>query len=81
MSVRPESKHLEERAGDLLRLRGFDPPKASHEFEIFERVEPIIQHWLVGQPGNDAFGLNRMPTHVYPKDLDCAAVRDEEPCN
>ena len=58
--------------------RGLGSPQARDEFEIFERVELVVERGLVGQPRHDSLGLERPPARVDAEDFYLAAVRGQQ---
>jgi len=65
--VLPEAERLEQRLRAFRRAARLDAPKPCDEFEIFERVELVIELRLVRQPGDDPLGRNRLAARVDPK--------------
>ena len=45
-------------------------PQAGDEFEIFQRIELVVEHRLVRQPGDDALGRHRIAPGVDAEHLD-----------
>ncbi len=70
----PEAEAFEQTLGRALGRSGLDRPQSGDELEIFERVELVVEHRLVGQPGDDALGLDRILARVDAEDADVAAV-------
>ena len=76
--VLPEAERLEQRLRAFRRAARLDAPQPCDEFEIFERVELVIEQRLVRQPGDDPLGRDRLAARVDPKNVDFAAVGGQE---
>ena len=74
MAMSPEVEHFQQFARPSLRFMRIGTPEAGDKFEIFERVELVIEDRLVGQPGRDAFGGNRIASRIHAEDADAARI-------
>ena len=76
--VRREPEPADQVVGALLGHRRLDAPEAGDEFEIFERRELVVDHRLVGDPGHDPLGLDRIGERVDAEHRDRAGVGLEQ---
>ncbi len=79
MRVRRETETLDQRARVRLRPRRLDAPQPGHELEIFERRQLVVNRRLVGHPGDQPLGRDRIGQGVDAEDRDRARVRLEQP--
>ncbi len=77
--MRPKTETFEQVFRQPLGATRLDRPEAGDEFEIFERVELVVQHRLVGEPGDDSLGLDGETAGVDSEDLDVAFVGRQKP--
>ena len=56
-----------------------DAPQSGDKIEVLQRRQTVIDHRLVGQPGHDLLGANRIGQHVDAEHRDRAAIRFQEP--
>ena len=78
MRVRGEAEPFDQLGGAGLRLPRVDLPEAGDEFEIFVGGEPVIDHRLVGNPGDDRFGGQRVLAGVDAEHRDRPGFRLQE---
>ena len=82
-AVGPKAELGEQELAFFARNRRFDAPQARDEFQVFERIELVIEHRLVGQPGDDALGFDGIAPRVDAENSDFAGVppaKARRPC-
>ena len=72
--VRRKPEPVDQLVGARLGERRLDAPEAGDEFEIFERRQLVVDHRLVGHPGHDALGRDRIGERVDAEHRDRARV-------
>ena len=72
------SQSISSRGARFGRAR-LDAPEPGDEFEIFERRQLVVDHRLVGQPGGDLLGGDRIGERVDAVDADRAGVGPQQP--
>ena len=55
-----------------------DAPEPGDEFEIFERRQLVVDHRLVGDPGHDLLGRDRIGQRVDAEDRDRPRIRAQQ---
>ena len=70
--VRPQAERFQQFLGAALsRSLGRHAPQAGDEFQIFHRAQPVVEQRLVGQPGHDGFGRQRVGQHIAARTPRC----------
>ena len=78
-AMRPQAELGEQKLAFFARNSGFDAPQARDEFQVFERIELVIEHRLVGQPGDDALGFDWILARVDAENSDFSRIRRQKP--
>jgi hypothetical protein len=77
----PKVEPLQQPVGFGGGMGGVHPPQARDEGEIFKRSKLVVEHRLVGQPGGDRLGAERIALCVDPEDLDRSRVGRGKTCD
>ena len=77
--MRREPEPVEQFAGARLGELRLDAPEAGDEFQIFLGRELVVGHRLVGNPGGETLGGDRIGERVDAGDADRARVGTQEP--
>ena len=78
-AVPPQAERGEQDSLVSRATAGSTPHRPATNSQIFERIELVIEHRLVGQPGDDALGLHRSAARVDAENSDFAAVGRQQP--
>ena len=76
--MRAEPEPAEQILRACLRQPWLDAPQPGDEFQIFLRRELVVDHRLVGYPGDHALGFDRIGERVDAGDMDRAGVRPDQ---
>lgn len=71
----PQRQAFQQRFGARLRIGSGHAPQAGDEGEIFDRGQLVVQQWLVGEPGDQAFGGNRIGQRIGAEHADVPCIR------
>jgi hypothetical protein len=81
----PKPQRLQQLVGELLGAPWLHAPQTRDEFEVFQRVELVVERRFVRQPRHHLLGVERASARVDAEDLDRPAVggqqsRDHSQC-
>ena len=77
----PKGQALQQGFGARFGSGGRHLPQAGDKGQILERCQLIIEQGLVGQPGDQALGSNRIGQRIHPEHADIPGVRAGEARN